>query len=284
MTEPFPPDLDDLRFQPLVDAAKQRLHAQGATWTDHNVSDPGITLLEAFAYHVDHLGYRANRVPRKAVVDAILALAKPDLTDPAPDTLLPARSVTPADLADIDGVTLKCDDTPHTCIAVEYTPNRAGDTTFSFRVARSRPGAKPADDVCTSAIRAYFTSNHRELPLGTEFGILAAGQKKISITAQVIPTTPVDTTLKDRLEAAVRDYLGVSDFAPPQRIRLWPVGRPLYAEEIYRLLAGMPGVTEVASVQLAPAEAGNDQYADPGADGVFVVSGLSIQLVTANSQ
>src|SRR3954453_22930297 len=32
-------------------------------WTDHNVSDPGVTLIETFAYMVDQLLYRLNRVP-----------------------------------------------------------------------------------------------------------------------------------------------------------------------------------------------------------------------------
>ena len=32
-------------------------------WSDHNVSDPGVTLIETFAYMVDQLIYRLNRVP-----------------------------------------------------------------------------------------------------------------------------------------------------------------------------------------------------------------------------
>ena len=32
-------------------------------WTDHNVSDPGVTLIETFAYMIDQLLYRLNRVP-----------------------------------------------------------------------------------------------------------------------------------------------------------------------------------------------------------------------------
>ena len=32
-------------------------------WSDHNISDPGITLIETFAMMVDQLIYRLNRVP-----------------------------------------------------------------------------------------------------------------------------------------------------------------------------------------------------------------------------
>ncbi|MEU1312405.1 hypothetical protein ABZ419_26425 [Streptomyces cinnamoneus] len=60
------PDLDDLRFQPMVDAAKRALPSRAPSWTDHNVSDPGVTLLEACAGRVDALVYRANRMtPRQ---------------------------------------------------------------------------------------------------------------------------------------------------------------------------------------------------------------------------
>ena len=37
-------------------------------WTDHNVSDPGITLIETFAYLVDQVLYRLNRVPERSYV------------------------------------------------------------------------------------------------------------------------------------------------------------------------------------------------------------------------
>ncbi|MBW4721116.1 putative baseplate assembly protein [Saccharothrix obliqua] len=57
------PNLDDRRFQDLVDEAKRRVQQHCPEWTDHNVSDPGVTLIEAFAHMVDELLYRLNRVP-----------------------------------------------------------------------------------------------------------------------------------------------------------------------------------------------------------------------------
>ncbi|HEV2088483.1 MAG TPA: putative baseplate assembly protein, partial [Cryptosporangiaceae bacterium] len=57
------PNLDDRRFQDLVDDAKRLVQQRCPEWTDHNVSDPGITLIEAFASMVDQLLYRLNRVP-----------------------------------------------------------------------------------------------------------------------------------------------------------------------------------------------------------------------------
>ena len=42
---------------------KQIQELAPSTWTDHNLHDPGITLLELFAFMADLLLYRLNRVP-----------------------------------------------------------------------------------------------------------------------------------------------------------------------------------------------------------------------------
>lgn len=62
------PNLDDRRFQDLVDDAKRLIALNCPEWTDHNVSDPGVTLVEAFAFMADELFYRLNRVPDRLYV------------------------------------------------------------------------------------------------------------------------------------------------------------------------------------------------------------------------
>lgn len=57
------PKLDDRSFQELVDEAKKRIPHYCKEWTDHNVSDPGVTLIELFAWMTDLILYRLNRVP-----------------------------------------------------------------------------------------------------------------------------------------------------------------------------------------------------------------------------
>lgn len=57
------PKLDDRSFQDLVDEAKKRIPHYTKEWTDHNVSDPGVTLIELFAWMTDVLLYRVNQVP-----------------------------------------------------------------------------------------------------------------------------------------------------------------------------------------------------------------------------
>ena len=64
MTLPAP-NLDDRGFQDLVDEAKRLVQLRNPNWTDHNVSDPGVTLIETFAYMADQFIYRLNRVPER---------------------------------------------------------------------------------------------------------------------------------------------------------------------------------------------------------------------------
>lgn len=59
------PKLDDRTFQDLVDEAKRKISEKCPQWTDHNVSDPGIALIEIFAWMTDLLIYRINQVPEK---------------------------------------------------------------------------------------------------------------------------------------------------------------------------------------------------------------------------
>ena len=62
------PNLDDRRFQDLVDEAKRMIPRYCPQWTDHNVSDPGVTLIELFAWMVETMIYRLNRVPEKSYI------------------------------------------------------------------------------------------------------------------------------------------------------------------------------------------------------------------------
>ena len=63
---PFPvPNLDNRTFQGIVDELKQRIPLYCPEWTDHNVSDPGVTLIELFAYVVEQMLYRMNQIPEQ---------------------------------------------------------------------------------------------------------------------------------------------------------------------------------------------------------------------------
>lgn len=62
------PDLDDRTFAQLVAEARQRIAATCPEWTDLSPHDPGMTLVEVFAYLTEVMLYRLNRLPDKAYV------------------------------------------------------------------------------------------------------------------------------------------------------------------------------------------------------------------------
>jgi predicted phage baseplate assembly protein len=55
--------LDLRKFQDIVDEARRLIPKYCPEWTDHNVSDPGITLIELFAWMTEMILYQVNRVP-----------------------------------------------------------------------------------------------------------------------------------------------------------------------------------------------------------------------------
>ncbi len=60
----FPrPTLDDRRFQDFVDEAKRAIPRHCPEWTNHNLNDPGVALIELFAWMCDQTTYRLNQVP-----------------------------------------------------------------------------------------------------------------------------------------------------------------------------------------------------------------------------
>ena len=77
--------LDDRRFQDLVSEARTRISRACPEWTEHNVSDPGITLIELFAWMTEMTIYRLNRVPDKLHV-ALLDLLGIRLDGPSAAT------------------------------------------------------------------------------------------------------------------------------------------------------------------------------------------------------
>lgn len=57
------PSLDDRRYADLVEAALRLRDRYCPEWTSTEPGDPGIALIEIFAYLVDQLVYRLNQVP-----------------------------------------------------------------------------------------------------------------------------------------------------------------------------------------------------------------------------
>lgn len=76
-------NLDDRTFNDLVEECILRIPRYCPEWTNHNPGDPGITLIELFAWLTDQMLMRFNQVPRRNYV-AFLELLGIRLLPPAP--------------------------------------------------------------------------------------------------------------------------------------------------------------------------------------------------------
>lgn len=68
------PRLDDRTFDQLLADARRIIQEKGTNWNDLSANDPGIVLLELFAYLTEVMLYRLNRLPEKAYVEFLRLL------------------------------------------------------------------------------------------------------------------------------------------------------------------------------------------------------------------
>src|SRR5580693_3229538 len=59
------PKIDDRRYDDLLAEAIARIPVHTPEWTNFNHSDPGVTLIELFAFLTESLLYRANQIPER---------------------------------------------------------------------------------------------------------------------------------------------------------------------------------------------------------------------------
>src|SRR5688572_31262910 len=59
------PAIDNRSYQELRDEALARIPVHNPEWTNFNRSDPGVTLIEVFAFLTESLLYRCNQIPER---------------------------------------------------------------------------------------------------------------------------------------------------------------------------------------------------------------------------
>lgn len=63
---PLPaPAIDNRRYQDLLNEALARIPVHTPEWTNLGPADPGVTLIEVFAFLTENLLYRANQIPER---------------------------------------------------------------------------------------------------------------------------------------------------------------------------------------------------------------------------
>lgn len=85
---PLPiPELDDKRYAELVEEVKARIPVYAPEWTDYNAHDPGITLIELFAWLSEMQIYRLNQITDRSYMKFLKLMGIPALKTARPSVV-----------------------------------------------------------------------------------------------------------------------------------------------------------------------------------------------------
>jgi hypothetical protein len=264
---PIPlPRLDDRSFADLTGEARALIPALLPEWTDHNPSDPGIALVELFAWLTDMLLYQVDQVPDSHVEKFLALLGTPR----APEATLQAatraavlglreryRAVTPDDHEDLirtawpaSGGTavarVRC--VPGRDLTAADPVDRAADApaTVSVLVVPTR-GADPLPrpDAALLADLAAFLEPRRLIT--TRLHVVGPRYVPVRLGADLVvhDDAPPDAAVADA-RAALTAFLDPLTGGPEGEG--WPFGRPVWVSEVYAVLAAVPLVAYVEGV------------------------------------
>jgi hypothetical protein len=282
---PLPvPTLDDRTFDQLVSEGRALIPRYAPDWTNYNVSDPGITLLELFAYFTETSLYELDQIPDEAIKVFLELMATcPPQGEPLSTAIartlarqdMQERAVTAHELLELarrlgEAESPQVDRLEHTfyiddaCADEDPTGPFAPEPSanlFSIIFAGTGPTGFALED------RMYRALRDRAL-LATRIHVAQPPRVRVKVTATAVRR--VGQALDpNRVDAEIRRFLSPLHGGP--HATGWPLGRTVYVSELYQLLEGMPEVDHVEALQIAGPPAG------PIAEGV---QGLEIPLGT----
>lgn len=274
MTLPLP-DLDDRRYDDLVHEIVSLVPRYAPAWTDHNPSDPGIMLIELFAWMFEAMMYRQNRITEKSertfldllngrLDGTVENLGGLDLNEAKARTVVnlrkPYRAVTANDfeilvlsMAEPRMARVKC--LPGLNLEGE-DPSAAAMGHVSLILV---PCASGESDRTPTPLPADLRKIHEFLDerrlITTRVHVVAPRYVRIAVKVTVVPMPGERAEL---LKAQVTDTL--MRFFHPLCGGFdgngWPFGRSVYASEVYQTLEGIQGVDHVEALSLFKEEDG----------------------------
>lgn len=268
------PTLDDRSYAGLLEEARALIPSLAPQWTNHNPSDPGITLVELFAWLTEMLIYRVNRVPDENTRAYLQLLNGPqwtpgaDLEEDIRATVLDLRRRHRAVTAE-DYEVLARESAPGVARA-RCVPKRNLDATNEADRRVPREGYVSVvvvpDPLLSDAVDSGSLPG-APLPSSRLLADVRAGlapRRLVTVRQSVVPPVyvPVQAAvlvatrpdvavvpLRDRVKAAIEGWLDALTGGPEGEG--WPFGRDVYTSEIYRLLEKVPGVDYVPDVTLS---------------------------------
>jgi hypothetical protein len=277
------PNLDDRPYNDLVAEALSTIPAYAPEWTNHNPSDPGITLIELFAYLTDMLIYRLNRVTdanRRKFIKLLTG------QEPAPNADLreairtavldirePYRAVTKADYEFLSthGFDYVLEEPVPKVSRAHCVPQRNLEAGTEAGRLKPSPGHvsvvivpkpnpnPPLPDVMApngastsqpsaAEINALLTYLNERRLLTTRLHV--TGPFYAHVSAQLVIARNSDA-VDDSLTDDITDRLAVFLNPLPSGDREgWPFGRDVFVSDIYETLEKIPGIDFITDVML----------------------------------
>ena len=299
------PNLDDRRYNDLVAEALARIPTFSPEWTNYNPSDPGITLVELFAYFTDLLLYRVNRVSDNNIRKFLKLLNGPDWVEPENvdlrDEIRMAvlgireryRAVTADDYEFLStggfnqslaqstiGQVARAHCVPQRNLEAGEEADRLKITpgNVSVVIVPSTSTSIPAPQPSSDTISALFSYLDERRMLTTKLHV--TGPFYVHVSAQLVIARNSDAVEDDLRTSITNSLTAMLDPLPSANGPGWPFGRDVFVSAVYETLDNIPGIDFITDVMLSSScGPGDDKcvVADPiwHADGDFVA--LSIE-------
>lgn len=254
---PLPlPNLDDRRFSDLIAEARALLPSLDPSWTNYNASDPGVTLIELFAWLTEILIYRVDLITNDSRQAFLRLLNGPDWR-PSGDLQFDIRqsilalrecdrAVTPDDFIRL---TLRASDriaraacVPGIDIAAMAGPAPADGTVSVVLLTSDAAGA----DAALLAQVGAFLEPRRMLGCRVRTASASLVKVKVALTVQ-LKTDARPDRVKAAAAAAVDQWFHPLTGGPEGAG--WPFGRGLFISDVYDVLAATPGVDFVEPIK-----------------------------------
>jgi Baseplate J-like protein len=253
------PNLDDRTYNDLVDEALGLIPTYAPEWTNYNPSDPGITLIEVFAYLTELMIYRLNQVTDENKQVFLNLLSETKYKEPLDQKILDAKILGAIRaLRKVDRAVTSAD-FEHLALSVKgvarahCVPLRNLELTDADGFTSPQPGnisvvVMPQEtlgnlDQLLNLVKAELKPR---MLLTTQLHVVEPRYVPIRVRVTlVLKPDAVKTTL-------CRDVISLlNTFFHPLRGgpdgKGWPFGRNIYVSEIYELLDQYPGVDYVES-------------------------------------
>jgi len=282
------PNLDDLRWDDLVEEGRSLIPAYAPQWTDHNPSDPGITLIELLAYASERLMYQTNRITTQHMIEFLRLITDLDVGQPSQHELTSKKREIVLDLRDsLRAISATDFETLARSVDGMSTTNLEGRAICvpSSNLENEDPAAQTTNapghvSVIIIPARAPHVPN-RELRVHVKKKLDSARllSTRVHVVGPRYVNLSVRLTLVLRrgvLAEVVRNNVldRIRNFFDPLTGWIdkkgWPLGRSVYVSELYQLLGDVDGIefarrsTDAAGIPLdefvlAPAESSRIQ-------------------------